>query len=104
MHSPSLEFATAISALPSDFRTGHAILDLHTAQKLGFADRLWSKWSAVRLAMLAAFERAESQGQGTKAAKRGAEISTAQWYDDLRLTIEDVERLAESHQIDFRDL
>lgn len=68
--SASLELGTILSRMPSDFRLNGQISNIARAYSGGWANRLWNRRHAVRVAFRANMETAESWGSGNRAARR----------------------------------
>lgn len=71
-----LELAAALCNLPDFWHTDHPILNVQRAYAYGYANRLWPKEWAARLAFRAAMEATQARGKGSRAARREADILT----------------------------
>lgn len=71
----SIELGTITRRLPSDFHTGHAVLDVATAYALGFADRLWSRTWAMHVAFRANMDAHTAYGNGNRAKRRAKQLA-----------------------------
>lgn len=74
-HSYALELGTILRRLPLCFYEKGRIPAIRSAYANGYANRLWSRGSAVRIAFLANMESAQAHGNGNR-FKRRAGIMT----------------------------
>ena len=80
--------AAAIYALPPVFRSGHWIADIAKAWELGYQTSAFNKRQAARDAILGGYDLAVNDGNGNRAAKRAAQIETANWFDEVEREFE----------------
>jgi hypothetical protein len=66
----SLELGTILARMPSDFRLPGRISNIALAYSCGWANLLWNRRHAVRVAFRANMELAEGYGSGNRAARR----------------------------------
>lgn len=69
-HSYNLELGTILRRLPLCFYEKGRIPAIRSAYANGYANRLWPRAEAVRVAFLANMESAEAHGNGNKAKRR----------------------------------
>lgn len=75
MKTPAgLELATILRDLPEDWQSEHTLVEIQRAYAFGYANALWPKREAVRIAFLAAMEASEHPGKGYKAGRRAAAL------------------------------
>lgn len=70
-----MELATVLRDLPDYWRRDGILVQINRAFAYGYANPLWPKAQAVRLAFRANMEAAVARGKGYKAGRRSAQIA-----------------------------
>lgn len=71
--SAGFTLGTILARVPDVWRSDHVIVEIRSAYAFGWANRLWSRRSAVAYAFEANMEAAEAIGKGNRAKRRAAE-------------------------------
>lgn len=98
-----IELGAVLRDLPKNYRHLGIIAQINVAYRWGYANRLWRKSDAVKLALEAKMDSVVGSGKGHRSSKRAAMIETQQWYDDNQLTEAEIDALAEDHAVNVRD-
>ena len=97
--SSGLELGTILRGVPESWQDQPVLCAIHDAYAFGWANRLWSKREAAWLAFRANMERGLAYGHGNRAARRQADIETAEWFDHhTRLSEADVDALSHRYE------
>lgn len=99
-----IELGTVLRDLPNHYRDLGIIAQINVAYRYRYANQLWRKSEAVRLAVEARMDSAAGSGKGMKAGRRAARLKSLReaemaLADEMAaqsgLTVEDVDALAE---------
>lgn len=99
--------AAAYTGLPACFRTSHELANLALTYALGYQTPCFTKLRAAMDRIEANLELDQAHGHGNRAAKRAAQIETAQWFAEREAdqNCEEFEQAyAAEHGIDYHNL